>query len=171
MTGKTWCLPRQTRFFMDRKPEFIKHQTAGDLQTQFWPTIRSEFFAIWPNQDSERKEWEEEDKLRRAMPSKKKKKKKSTTEGEEDEQEKRETRKTFNNHDAWYKARSEVGLTRAIVLGTRLMDDHSKYTTGTTTPLHPLDAENPRSRSISTNPSKGNSPSSKSTPRCISRHA
>lgn len=99
MTGKTWCLRKQTQFFVDRKPAFLKSQTAGDLQTAFWPQTRAAFFAVWPNREAKLEQEkiekaEQEEERRQAQLSGVKKKSKTRSKANASQE-----GKTFKDHD------------------------------------------------------------------------
>lgn len=124
MSRKTWCLPRQTRFFLDRKPEFVKYQASGELQTHFWPSTRAAFFAIWPDRETELAEEKElYAKLETtALPdapgaqgAKKKGGKKSKKPREP---------KIYSTHDEWYKARTDVSTPILRLCETEALTDH-----------------------------------------------
>lgn len=65
----------------------------------FWPTLKAEFFAIWPNRDAELKQ--EEIEKAEVQPEKKRKKSKKGANADEPPM-------AFKDHNAWYTKREYV---------------------------------------------------------------
>jgi hypothetical protein len=106
MSAQPWATPAQLEFLYSKRVDFSNAQREKRLPG-FWPAMYQEFFALWPNQESEITPMPED--------TKKKKKKKGPTVWADEE---------IKTEEEWVEMRKSV---RAPILLSASSDRRSEH--------------------------------------------